>query len=225
MAKAEISTKRLAISKANAQMVAIVAAASFVTVFCLIASKAVLGQNQYQSRLTSAKEKAHRQLVANLKNFDGLKVSYKQFDAKDPNVLGGSRTGTGDNDGSNSKLVLDALPSTYDFPALTSSLEKILKDNSLSVSSISGTDDQVAQQGNSSSPTPTPVEMPFSFSVTHADYGAVARLITSLEHSIRPIQVDTILISGGTNNMTVTINAHTYFQPGKSVDIKEQVQK
>ena len=75
----QISTKRLAISKANAQMVGIVAVAAFVTVFCLVASKAVFSQNRYQARVISAKEKAHKQLQDNINNYNNLAKAYKSF--------------------------------------------------------------------------------------------------------------------------------------------------
>lgn len=224
-AKPNISTKRLAISKANAQMVAVVAVAAFVTVFCLIASKAVFSQNQYQSRVTSAKEKAHQQLQKNIQTFGNLQTAYKAFDGTATNVIGGTTKGTGDNDGSNSKIILDALPSTYDFPALTSSIEKILADRGLKVTSITGTDDQLNQQGNTSSPTPQAVDIPFSFTVSNASYASVSQLLTSLQQSIRPFQIDTINVSGGANDMKLTITAHTYYQPAKSVNITKKVIK
>ncbi len=66
MANLEISTKRVAISKANAQIVAVVAVASFVTIFCLVAASAVFSQVRYQGRVSTAKEKAHAQLQKNL---------------------------------------------------------------------------------------------------------------------------------------------------------------
>lgn len=225
MDKQQISTKRLAISKSNAQMVAAVAVASFVTIFCLVAAKTVFSQNRYQAKVISAKEKAHTQLENNLKAFDSLSTSYKIFDTKNPNVLGGSINGAGDNDGSNSKLILDALPPLYNFPALTSSLEKILADRGLKVSAITGTDDEVAQQSNTSSPTPQPVAMPFTFTVDNASYASIAQLAEALQHSIRPIQVDTINLSGSVDNMTATFTAHTYYQPAKSLKITTKVIK
>jgi hypothetical protein len=221
----QISGKRVAISKANAQMVGIVAAASFVTVFCLIASKAVLSQNQYQSRLTTAKQKAHKQLQQNLSAFDELVKSYQAFDSTPTNVIGGVADGKGDNDGKNSKIILDALPPTYDFPALTSSIEKIVVDNHLKVESITGTDDEVAQQANSSSPKPQPVPIPFTVTVSNANYTGIQQLVKAFQLSIRPIAVDKIEISGGASNMSVTITAHTYYQPAKSVSITKQVIK
>lgn len=225
MSAPQISTKRLAISKSNAQMVGIVAAASFVTVFCLVASRAVLSQNMYQAKVVSAKEKAHKQLETNLKAYNSLSTSYKIFNSKNPNVIGGSIDGGGDNDGPNSKLVLDALPPNYNFPALASSLEKILSDRGMKVSSITGTDDEVAQQGNNASPTPQPVEMPFTFTVNNASYSQISQLADALQHSIRPIQIDTITLSGGVNDMTATVSGHTYYQPAKSLQIIKKVVK
>lgn len=225
MAKPDLSTKRLAISKANAQMVGVIGAAAFITVFCLIASKSVFSQNQYQGRVTKQKEIAYKQLKDNLAAFDNLVASYKQFDSKSTNVIGGSKDGGGDNDGSNSKIILDALPTTYDFPALTSSVEKILTDKHLKISSITGTDDQIAQQTNTSSATPQPVDMPFSFNTTSITYDAVQDLMKTLQQSVRPLQVDTMNLTGGASNMSLNVTAHTYYQPGKTVNISTKVVK
>jgi hypothetical protein len=225
MAKTVISTKRLAISKANAQVVVILAVASFLTVFCLVASKAVWSQTRYQARVTTANEKATKQLKQNIKAFKNLTVSYDAFDAAAINIIGGSSTGGGGSDGDNAKIILDALPDTYDFPALTSSIEKILASGNFNVSNITGTDDQLNQQTNLSSPTPQQVSMPFSFTVTNATYTSVQQLITILQSSIRPIQIDSMTLSGGSSNMSATINAHTYYQPAKSLTITKQVIK
>lgn len=225
MAAPQISTKRLAISKANAQMVAVVAVAAFVTVFCLVAAKAVFSQNSYQQRVITHKQQALDQLKQNISAYHSLSKAYKSFDKASVNVIGGNAAGSGDNDGSNSKIVLDALPSSYDFPALTASIEKILDDSGLKVTSITGTDDQINQQKNVSSPNPQEVSMPFTFSVNNANYAAVGQLVARLQLSIRPIQIDVLELNGGVNDMTLTINAHTYYQPARSVTITKQVVK
>ena len=225
MASPQISTKRLAISKTNAQMVIVVGVASFITIFCLVAANAVWSQYLYQGRVTKAKNTANVQLKSNIKAYNTLSSSYQTFNSATTNAIGGSSTGTGDNDGTNAKIILDSLPSSYDFPALTSSLEKILTDRNFSISSISGTDDQLIQQTNLASPNPQPVPIPFSFSVTGANYTSVQQLITTLQTSIRPIQIDTIALSGSSNNMKLTVTAHTYYQPGKTLNITKQVVK
>lgn len=224
MAKTVISTKRIAITKAQAQVVGIVAGAAFVTIFCLIASRAVFSTNQYQAKVVTAKEKARNQLQENLESFKDLRTSYRTFDAKNPNILGANRNGAGQNEGNNAKIVLDALPGAYDFPALTSSIEKILKDKNFNIASISGADDQLNQQ-NTTSPTPAPVEIPFSFSVTNASYASVQDLIKTLEKSIRPMQIDSMTLSGDVGDMALSVKAKTYYQPGKSVNIKKETVK
>jgi hypothetical protein len=65
--------------------------------------------------------------------------------------------------------------------------------------------------------------MPFSFSINNMNYSAVTELTSALQNSIRPIYIDTIDLEGGSNNMTFSVTAHTYFQPGKSVNISEQI--
>lgn len=225
MPKLHLSTKRTAISKANAQMVIVVAIASFVTVFSLVASKTVLSQNVYQSRVVKAKETAHQQLTKNITAANSLVASYKSFVSTDTNSIGGLTKGTGDKDGDNAKIILDALPSSYDFPALASSLEKILTSQSLKVGSITGIDDQVNQETNVSSPDPRAVPIPFSFTVSNANYGSVQQLVSTLEASIRPIQLDSMTLTGASSNMQVTVTAHTYYQPAKNLQIKKQVVK
>lgn len=219
------SAKRLAIDKASAQMVIVVGVAAFVAVFSLIASQALWSQRGYLSRVTSAKEKAHHQLQTNIKSVDTLVSSYKAFVSNPVNVIGGSSSGTGDKDGDNAKIVLDALPPSYDFPALTSSLEKILKQRNFSVASIGGIDDQLAQQSNGSSPNPQAVSMPFNFSVSNANYAAVQDLVGLLQRSTRPIQIDNISLTGASNNMQMTVTAHTYYQPEKDLKITTKVIK
>ena len=223
--KPDANTKRGAISKANTQMFAAIIIAAFVSVFCLFAAKAVWSQNSYQARITDAKTDARNQLKKNIENYEQLAKSYQAFNAATTNVLGGTPGGNGDKDGTNAKVILDALPPGYDFPALTSSIEKIVTDNGLKLDSISGTDDQIAQQKNQSASSPKTVTIPFEFSVAGANYTGVQKLISSLQLSIRPMVIDTLEISGGANNMTVKVQAHTYFQPAKDVSITKKVIK
>lgn len=225
MANSQPSTKRIAIDKTNGRMVVIVAVASFITVFCLMASKTIFSTNLYQAKLTTKQEIALKQLKANLSAYDNLLSSYNDFIDQSTNVINGSKAGTGDNDGDNAKIILDALPYQYNFPAVASSVEKIVGDLGMKISSITGTDDQVNQQANISSPTPAAVPIPFTFSVNNADYASVSKLITKLQHSIRPIQIDQLTLSGSNNDMTLTINAHTYYQPAKTVNITQETLK
>jgi hypothetical protein len=203
----------------------VVALVAFVSVFCLVAAKAVWSQTRYQARVTAKDETANQQLKKNIDAFNNLVSSYSKFDSSTTNIIGGSSTGSGDNDGDNAKIILDALPSQYDFPALTASLEKVLKAGGFDITNISGTDDQLNQQANGASPKPQPVTIPFSFSVANANYTSVQQIMTKLQQSVRPIQVDSIDLTGGASNMTLTVNAHTYYQPTKSLSVTKEVVK
>jgi hypothetical protein len=175
--------------------------------------------------VTKADNIANQQLVKNTQSYKNLSTQFNTFNAQAINVINGSIDGTGPNDGNNAKIILDALPSSYDFPALTSSIEKILTSGNFTISSISGIDAQLTEQTNNSSSAPQPVPMPFSFSVTNTNYAAIEQLMIVLQESIRPIVIDQMLISGTDSSLTLTINAHTYYQPGKTLDItKEAVQ-
>lgn len=219
------STKHSEIVKANGQTVILVAVAAFVSVFCLISSYALWKQNIYQRHVIGAKEKAYTQLKTNVAAANSLMQSYSDFTTTEQNVIGRSATGTGDSEGDNAKIILDALPSSYDFPALATSLEKILQDRSLTNASIGGSDDELAQQANMASPAPVAVPMSFTLGVTGTSYQSVQDLISVFQRSVRPIQIDSIDMNGSNSSMSVNISAHTYYQPPKNLSITKQVVK
>lgn len=221
MANTEMITKRVAISKANAQMVIIVGVAAFITVFCLIASKSILSKNEYQGRVISAEDKANSQLTSNLEAFNTLNKNYQSFISDPTNVIGGQSSGNANNSGSNSKIVLDALPPTYDFPALASSIEAILSGQHLTIGGISGLDEELSEENNNISPDPTPVAMAFTFTVNNVSYQQIGSLLQDLQKSIRPIAIDNVSLNGGGSNIILSVSAHTYYQPGKSLGISE----
>lgn len=224
MARTTSFTKRSLISKANSTILIASTAAAFVLVFALVAGKTLLSQAAYQGRVIDAKKKALTQLRSDLQARDTLEQSYKAFVADDPNVLAGNPKGTGDKDGDNAKLVLDALPSKYDFPALTTSLEKIITGQNLKIQSISGTDEEVTQESNQISPNPEPIPMPFQVQVS-GGYTSVQGLVDVFLRSIRPFQIQTMELSGDESSMTATITAQTFYQPEKSLEIKEKAVK
>lgn len=221
MARTNSFTKRSLISKANSTMVIASTMAAFILVFTLVAGKSLLSQVSYQNRVIHAKKLALKQLEADLAARDSLEQSYKLFVADDPNVLGGNLEGTADRDGDNAKLVLDALPSKYDFPALTTSLEKIITDQNLKIVGISGTDEEANQEANQTSPNPAPIPMPFQIQVAGA-YVSVQGLVDVLQRSIRPFQIQILELSGDESSMSATITAQTFYQPEKSLEIKQK---
>ncbi len=183
----------------------------------------MIGQLKYQNDVITAKKQAVTQLKTDINATNNLVVSYKAFVGNPQNILGGNPAGNGPKDGDNGKIVLDALPSAYDFPALATSLEKLLTSQNVKIQNITGTDDEIAQSGSTSS-NPQPVAMPFQLSVT-GDYTAIQGVINSLEQSIRPIQVQTIDVSGNQGSLTLTLSAQTFYQPARNLQITTKVVK
>ncbi len=215
------SHKRLLISKANARIMAYTAGACFVVIFSLVASYILFGQLNYQNRVIGKKKVALAQLNQDIDNTEQLVTQYKAFVGNTQNVLGGNPTGTGSQDGDNAKLVLDALPSKYDFPALATSIEKLITDQGGVIQDMSGIDDEIAQT-DSTSAAPAPVEIPFQVSVS-GNYKTIQKVIDVFQRSIRPIKIQTLELTGGEANMTLKISAVTYYQPEKSLNIRTEV--
>jgi len=224
MAHTTSHTKRSLIGKANSTIVTATAVAAFVLIFSLVASKSLFSQMSYQNRVINAKKKAVTQLQDNLSARDSLVTSYKSFVDRPQNILGGDPSGSGPQDGDNAKLILDALPSVYDFPALATSLEKLITSQNLQIVGITGTDQEVEQQSATTSGDPQPVAMPFQVQVA-GSYDSIKNLVDLFDRSTRPFQVQTVSLGGNQSNMTMTLAAQTYYQPAKSFKIKTEVVK
>ncbi len=223
MAKMKLSMKQVQINKANSTMIIAVAISAAVIAFSLVAGRALLQKRSYQARVIGAKEKAADQLEANIEAANSLSAAYQTFVSTPENVIGGNPKGTGEKDGDNAKIILDALPSKYDFPALTSSLEKVLVGNNYKVDGITGIDEELAQK-QAEQTTPQPVAMPFAITVTTNLDGA-KNLLSLFQRSIRPIKVQSVEASGNNNELQLTVAATTYYQPQKTVNIQTEVIK
>jgi len=225
MAKPAISTKRLQIDKANSRVVVAAGVAAFILIFSAVAVKTLISQATYQNRVISAKRATLNQLNTNIAAVNTLKESYATFNSANPNILGGNSAGSGPVDGTNPNLILSALPSSYDFPALANSLEKLVASQGVEITSITGTDDQVAQQANQTSSTPTPAEIPFQMAVT-GNYQGVQNVLNAFDRSIRPVQVQSLVLAASDgDNLSLTVTAKTYYQPGKSLNITTEAIK
>jgi hypothetical protein len=213
-----VSVKHIQIDKAGSAIVISVSVATAVIIFSLVSVKTLLSQASYQRKVVNEKHIAINQLRSNIAAVNTLVTQFKSFDSENPNMIGGagSNNGTGAKDGDNARITLDALPSKYDFPALVSSIEKVIKAGGLTNSTIGGTD-QSAQ--NSNDPAVNPIPVPIALTIGGSgSYSTVQNLIQNFEQSIRPFDPTTIQISGGTSSLQLTLNMNTYYQQAKSLD-------
>lgn len=219
----ETFSKRRLISRANSTMIIVLAVSAFIVVFCGVASKTLFSQLAYQNKVISTKKTALTTLKNDLSARDTLVASYKTFVNTTENVIGGNPSGTGPRDGDNARIILDALPSKYDFPALVTSIEKLATDQGLNIDGITGTDEEAAQGAQTvTGGASQPVAMPFTVNVS-GSYAQIKNLVDALYLSIRPIQVQKVDLSGGEANMTATITAQTFYQPEVSLNVTTKV--
>jgi hypothetical protein len=222
MAKPALSTKRIQIDKSQANMVIFVAIAAFITVFSLVSAKALLGKRSFLSRVVTEKEKTLSTLKSNNDAASKLQASYKVFNDTPNNLLGGNPSGTGDKDGENAELILDALPSRYDFPGLTSSIEKMIKGQGGSIDSITGLDDEIAQ--GQSVDSSKPIEMPFEVEAS-SNPDAIQSILKTFGKSIRPINIVKLTLAAEDSKIRTHVTAKSYYQPKKTLEITTKVVK
>lgn len=223
MAKNSKSIKAIQINKASATVVLGVSLAAVVVAFSLVGCKVLLEQRAFQSRVISQQKTSLKIAKADIKEARNLSAAYNNFNEKDTNIIGGSKIGAGAQDGTNTKIILDALPSQYDFPALITSLDSLLTKRGFKAGGITGTDD-TSQQDKPASATPIAVPIPFQLSAS-GSYNSVKDLVTALDHTILPVAFDTMQLTGTDSTLSITGTAKTYYQPAKTLNITSKVVK
>jgi hypothetical protein len=211
---AKTSVKRILIDKANSTILIIMCVALALLIFSLFSARSLFKQASFRSRVIKEKRETADTMKANDRAIGELIESFKTFDSAPESVIG-----TTDK---NSKIVLDALPSQYDFPALATSLEKILTDGGYDITGISGVDNELGEVDDRTA-TPEPIEIPFNLSLK-GDSSKARSILLDLERTIRPIHILNLSINGSDSDLRININAKTYYQPGKSLEVtKEEV--
>ncbi len=198
------------------RLIILVSLSTVVTIFCLVSAKALLDYASYHRHELSAKRAVVKQLEANIATANTLESQYQSFNSVNPNFIGGKNT-TDPNasppDGDNARLVLDALPSRYDFPALISSVSKILTNDGIANPGIASSD---LSATTSAAPvvSPSPVEIPLNINGL-TSYSGAQNLIRDLERSIRPFNITTLDFGGTNSTISISAGLSTYFQPAK----------
>jgi len=215
-------TTRIRVSQIQSNIFVITAVATAICVFSLVSAKALYNQASYQRKVLHERRVALSTLNTDKTSASTLITQYQQvFENSDPlNVIGGKNTTSSSAvppDGDNARIVLDSLPTSYDFPALISSVTAILSNNGISSPAINGTD-QSATGNVTSAVNPTPVAIQLSIG-GNGGYSNVERVIEDLERSTRPFDITNIQLSGSAGSMTFNLKATTYYQPARSFNL------
>lgn len=206
------------LDKSKSRLLLFVGVATVVTIFSLVSAYALLDQANYHRKELNAKRAVIKQLEANIATSETLRTQYEIFNGVNPNFIGGKNSSdpnAAPPDGDNARLVLNALPSTYDFPALISSVSHILSGAGLANPGIAGSD-QGATTPDAPIANPTPLEIPLSINGV-TSYNGAQSLLKDLERSIRPFDVTSLQLGGSADSVSLSIGMTTYFQPAKDL--------
>lgn len=200
-------SRRQKITRASSVVFIAVAIAAVIVMFSVISIRFLWERKSYNDRVINAKTAARDQINQNLDNLNKLS---DQFSALETSAS------------TNTKTILHALPPTYDYPALATTVESLAQ---LSGVEFTGT---VGEDSSSSAilqaPVSQPVPIPLTLEVT-GSYPNIVSFVNNLERSIRPMHVDVMSLSGTNSSLKVTIEGRTYYQPARSLDVsKSEVQ-
>lgn len=197
--KQVVVSKREQISKAGSTVFIAVAIAAVIISISVVGIRFLWQKKGYNDRVIGAKVTARKQIEDNITNLQSLTEKYPELEKSSTNP----------------KTILNALPSTYDYPALSSSIEFLAQASDVQLVGQVGQDNSATAEKTSNDPLP--IEIPLDIEV-RGSYGAVANFAGNLERSIRPIIVKNIRYTGTASALRATIQASTYYQPARSLD-------
>jgi Tfp pilus assembly protein PilO len=160
----------------------------------------VWATTSYHDRVIEKKSAARDQLNQNSQNLKKLAEQYGALN---------------DSESTNTRTILNALPPTYDYAALASSVESLAQRSGVSFTGAIGQDDSA--NAVVSAPTSTPIEIPLTLQVS-GDYASIKSFIENLEKSIRPLSVTVVTYSGTNSSLRASLQASTYYQPARNLE-------
>ena len=197
----QTNSRREQVKKAGSTVFIAVAIAAVIVMFSFMSIKFLWERKTYNDRVITAKTKARDDIRNNLTNLDKLAEQFPSLDASAS---------------TNSKVILHALPPVYDYAALASSIDSLAVISGVSSDTSVGED--LSASSLSTASTSSPVEIPISLEVK-GNYASVRKYIENLERSIRPINVTNVAYTGTNASLTLTLQAVTYYQPSRSLDV------
>lgn len=207
--------KRQQIAQANKMIFVWVIIASVVISLCGVTIQFLFRQAAFNQKVISAKLETQGTLSDNIENVQELK---KNVDA----LLADTRLSTvkaNEND-SNLKVVLDALPTANDGSALGASLQQVILPKSrvetsdlTTISSLMIAEDETVPTTKGEALTSN-----FNFAAT-GDYGHIQTMFGDLERTIRPMNVQTFTMQGVDGAIRATVTGVTYYSPEQTVQL------
>jgi hypothetical protein len=222
--------KRQQISNANRMMFMWVAAVSAVVGIAIVGSILLYQKAAFNERVLAVKDKT----VATLRDNNEV-IPELEDKIREMNTNQALTDAMGPNQTQPIRVVLDALPSEANSPALGSSLQaKFLNDpalriESLNVDPVAGIESQSANNVQDASSTSTTGEnqitFRFSVSVDITNANALKDLLQRLERSIRAIDITSLKVEAQSNRLVLSVEGRAFYEPAKTVQLQEKTVK
>ncbi len=221
--------KRQQIAKANRMMFMWVAGVSAVVGIAAVGSVFLFQKAVFNEKVLAAKSETVSTLRDNNKAISELEDKIREM-----NTNQALTDSMAPNQTQPIRVVLDALPSDANSPALGASLqEKFLNDpalliESLVVESVDGVEtqsaDDVEDADASASEGAQTYEIPFSFSVSAdlSNVNALRDVLQKLERSIRAVHITTLKLEAQPSRLLLSVEGKAFYHPAKTVDLKEK---
>lgn len=222
--------KRQQISNANRTMFVWVAAVSAVVGIAIVGSVLLYQKAAFNERVLSLKDKTVSTLRENNKVVPDLEDKIRQMNTNQAlkDVMGPNQTQP-------IRVVLDALPSEANSPALGSSLQtKFLNDPALRIESLtvdpvvgveSQTSSNVKDASSTASTNANEITFRFAVSVDINNANALKELLQRLERSIRAVDITSLKIEAQSNRLLLSVEGRAFYEPAKTVQLQEQAVK
>lgn len=228
--QAIIIRKRQQIAAANRTMFIWVAIASVVVGAAAVGVVFLAQLALFNERVLAEKTKTASTLDKNLKVVDDLKDQVRLM-----NTNKALRDSMAPGETQPIQVVLDALPADANSSALGASLQqKFLNDSKLTLESIrldpiagveASGDSSVEDASDSDAAGDNSIHFGFNVSVAAADVGALKELLQRLERSVRAIDVTAVTLESQGTRITMSVEGNAFYEPAKTVELKDKVIK
>ena len=212
--------KRQVIANSNRTMFVWIALASAIVGVCLVVGYFMVQQIMFRGRVAARAEETATILR---KNNESAKLLIENVRVLGTDSALNSIKARPDDRAL--QVVLDALPADLNTLALGSSLQQKLIGETAGVKIESLTLEGASTETTTGEATEGLGTIPFMLTASSADANALKDMLLRLERSIRTIDIDTMSLEKTDNKYTLTMTAHAYYQLGKTVQLKDKVEK
>lgn len=219
--------KRQRISNANRTMFLWVAIASAVVGAAVVVAVFLFQRMVFNEKVLAEKSNTVSTLRGNNASVEELKKNIRVLNTNQ--ALIDSRLNS---DEEPVQVILDALPDDANPAALGASLDKkLLAGNGITIEALTvdtadnqdGSTEASTEDTAASNDTVSQNQIGFTFTVSTSDLNALKALLQRFERSIRVVNLTSLTLEQqGENKYSLTGQGYAYYEPAKTVDLKEK---